>query len=224
MKKPFLFILIIIACLAAFGFVGGDPIRLPNPYNTGIVVTGVFPDIDAAESVTLNITGLPGDNVKTTLIRIYPDDGVNDPGADFNINCLLTFYNSDSMTEDEKIDSFYFNMTYSEVKTGTWASGATGGDMDSTAGLLAGGWLRMMGGTAETENIASITDADTIVITATGGAHVVDEGLGREVRITTPVKSTDFDGSRELHLRIEFLVDPGDAFGVAIAVTVEEEI
>lgn len=189
-------------------------------YGSGTVHSGDFPDFDAAESQVLNITGLPGNNVTTRLIRVYLADG-DDPGADFNVNCRLSFYNSDSMTEDELIEDFYFNLTYTEVKTATWAAGATGGDLDSSAGFVAYDWFRLMGGTAESVNLASVTDADTVVVTATAGAHVVDEGICREVRILQEVPLYDADGTSEIHAKLQMLSDPGNAVGVTILVTIK---
>ena len=188
--------------------------------SSGTTVSGDFPDFDAAESQVLNLTGLPGNNCETKLIRIYPADG-DDPGGDFNVNCRLSFYNSDSMTEDELIKDFYFNLTYTEIKTATWALGATGGDLDSSAGLVAYDWIRLMGGTAESVNLASVTDSDTIVVTATAGAHVVDEGIGREVRITDNVDLNDADSTTEIHAKLEMLSDPGNAVGITMAITIQ---
>ena len=187
-----------------------------------VTVSDDFPDIDAAETVELDITGLPGNDVQSTLIRIYLSDGVNDPGADMNVNFRLEFFSKDTKLGQDRIGNpIYFNLTYTEVKTGTWSAAGTGGDLDSSAGLIVYDWIRLMGGTAETVNLVTITDADTVVVTTVANNHVVDEGISREYRRVIPFPFSDLDGTGELHLKITAMTDPGDAIGITIAVTVK---
>jgi len=188
----------------------------------GTTITDDFPDIDAAETVALDITGLPGDDVQSTLIRIYLADGVNDPGADINVNFRLEFFTKDTKLGQDRIGKpIYFNLTYTEVKTGTWSAAGTGGDLDSSAGLLVYDWIRLMGGTAESVNLVTITDADTVVVTTLVNGHAVDEGICREVRIVDSFPFSDADETGEIHAKLTSLADPGDAIGITIAVTVK---
>jgi len=190
--------------------------------DVGTTVSDDFPDIDAAETVELDITGLPGNYVQSTLIRIYLADGVNDPGADMNVNFRLEFFTKDTKLGQDRIGKLiYFSLTYTEVKTGTWSAAGTGGDLDSSAGLLVYDWIRLMGGTAESVNLAAITDSDTVVVTTLVGDHAVDEGISREIRIVDGFPFADADSSGEIHAKLTSLADPGDAIGITMAVTVK---
>ena len=181
-------------------------------------LNGTFTGFTAAQAKTANITGAGSDNPVVRAIRLWIS---NDPGADTNIVARLSLYNADSMTEDELLREFYFNVTYTEVKTGTWAAAGTGGDCDSTAGLVKYDLVRLMGGTAENVRISAVTDADTLAVTTLAGAHVVDTGIVRVVEIPGLIQLVDADASTEIHAKLEFLSAPNATTNVYMEVDVQ---
>ena len=201
----------------AMEIVNGVPI-IEGTYDALVTVTGSFTAFTTTETKTANLTGVGSDNPVVRAVRLWVS---NDPGADTNINFRLSFYNSDSMTEDELLADFFFNLTYSEVKTATWAATDTGGDIDSSAGLVKYDLIRCMGGTAENVRISAITDADTITFTALVGAHAVDEGVVRVAEISGLLQLVDADGTGEIHAKLETLSAPNASMNVAIAIDIQ---
>ena len=181
-------------------------------------VNGTFTGFTSAQAKTLNLTGVLTDNAVVRAMRLWIS---NDPGASTNIVARLSLYNADSMTEDELLREFYFNVTYTEVKTGTWAAAGTGGDCDTTAGLVKNDLVRLMGGTAENVRISAVTDSDTLAVTTLAGAHVVDTGIVRVVEIPGLMQLVDADGSEEIHAKLEFLSAPNATTNVYMEVDVQ---
>ena len=201
----------------AMEIVNGIPIT-EGAYDALTIATGSFTAFTTTETKTANLTGVGSDNPVVRAVRLWVS---NDPGADTNINFRLSFYNSDSVTEDELLVDFFFNLTYTEVKTATWATSATGGDVDSTAGLVKYDLVRMMGGTAENVRISAVTDADTLAVTAVVGAHAVDEGVVRIAEVSGMFQLVDADGTGEIHAKLETLSAPNASMNVAIAIDIQ---
>lgn len=196
---------------------GWDTLR--RLFGNPITHTGKFEAFDAAESHTDDITGLSTNNPVIRQMRLYIED---DPGADANVICRLSFYNSDSMTEDELLIEFYFNLTYTEVKTNEiTGTSDTSNDVDSSAGLVKYDLVRFLGGTAENQRITAITDADTIAFTLAAQTHAVDSGVVRVAEVTDVFQLYDADGTKEIHGRLEMLSDPGSAVDVVIEIDVQ---
>lgn len=195
---------------------GWDMLR--KLFGDPIIHTGKFEAFDAAESHTDDITGLSTNNPVVRQVRLYIED---DPGADANVICRLSFYNSDSMTEDELLIEFFFNLTYTEVKTNTIAVNDTSNDVDSSAGLVKYDLVRFTGGTAENQRITAVTDADTIAFTAAVYEHAVDSGVVRVAEITDVFQLYDADNTKEIHGKLEMLSDPGNSVDVVIEIDVQ---
>jgi len=184
-----------------------------------VTKTGAFPAFDAAESQVLNITGISNNNPVVRQVRLWFKDA-DDPGADANVNCRLSFYNKDELTEDQLICDFYFNLVYTEVKVETAGTDETA-DIDSTAGLVAYDLIRFTEGTPENVRITAVTDADTVACTAIAGVHAVDEGVVRVAEITEMFQLYDADSSNEIHAKLEMLSDPGTDVQVTIEVDIQ---
>jgi len=153
--------------------------------------------------------------VRRVQLYIY-----NDPTADENINCRLSFYSSDSMTEDELLNDFYFNLTYTETNGG--ASGTDTTDtVDDISGLVKYDLIRYLGGTAENVRLTATPTGTTLTFTALAGAHADNTGIVRVAEITTMFQLVDADASNEIHARLEMLSAPTADTDVAIIVDVQ---
>jgi len=220
--KKYLTLLAII--LLSIGIAWAGPVITsqppPDPHTATTTLTGKFLAFDAAESHTTNITSVPNNNPVVRQIRLYIED---DPGADANVNCRLSFYNSDSMTEDELITDFYFNLTYSEWATAITSSSSLG-SIDSVAGLVLYDLVRFMGGTAE--NVRLYTTAPSVAtnqltFTITTNAHTGDTGVVRIHEITDVFQLYDSDSTGEIHAKLEMYSDPGNSVDVVIQIDVQ---
>jgi hypothetical protein len=114
--------------------------------------TGTFAAFLAAEAKTLDITGLEGNNPVIRQIRLNIS---NDPTADENINFRLSFYSSDSMTEDELLRDFFFNLTYTELGVET-ASLDTSIKVDNIQGLTKYDKVKFLGVSGDIERITDL--------------------------------------------------------------------
>uniref|UniRef100_A0A6H1ZGX9 Uncharacterized protein n=1 Tax=viral metagenome TaxID=1070528 RepID=A0A6H1ZGX9_9ZZZZ len=189
-----------------------------STFQAATALTGSFAGFTTTETITANIASAGSNNPVIRAIRAWIS---NDPGADQNINFRLSLYNSDSMTEDELMADFFFNLTYTEVKTAEWAASGTGGDVDSTAGLVKYDLVRLMGGTAENVRISAVTDSDTLAVSTLVGAHAVDSGVVRIAEISGNIQLLDADGTSEIHAKLETLSAPNASMNVAIAIDVQ---
>ena len=187
-------------------------------FDDALTKTGSFNGFTTTETVTANIDGLITDNPVVRKVQLYIS---NDPTADTNINFRLSFYNSDSMTEDELIKDFYFNLTYTEIANAQWSASGTGGDCDSTAGLLKYDLVRLLGGTAENVRITAVTDSDTLAVTTLGYDHAVDTGIVKVVELTDLFQLYDADSTKEIHAKLETFSAPTASMNVAISIDLQ---
>jgi len=187
-------------------------------FTAAVNETGSFDGFTAAESVTLDITGLTYDNPVIRKVSLWIS---NDPTGDENINARLSFYNSDSMTEDELITSFYFNLTYTETNGG--ASGSDTTDVvDTSAGLVIYDLVRYMGGTAENVRLTAAPTATGLTFTALANAHTDNTGVVKVVEITDLFQLVDSDASLEIHCKLTTFSSPNASMNVAISVDLQE--
>ena len=190
-----------------------------SPVDASTINT-TFSGIDSGnftESADLTDAAIATDNPILRQIRLWVS---SDPGADANFPCRLSFYNSDSKTEDELILDFFFNLTYTEVKV-EWSATDTGGDVDTTAGVVKYDALRMIGGTAETVRITAVTDSDTLATTAVANVHAVNEGVCRVAELDGLFQLYDADGTAEIHCTFEALSAPNGATGTDVYMEID---
>lgn len=178
--------------------------------------SGSFTGFTAAESKTTNITGLPNNNPVVRRIRLYIS---NDPGGNFNGWCRLSFYSYDTMSDkDQLLAQFFFNLTYTEIKTAQWAGSGNGGDVDTVDGLSLYDAIRLLGGTSEYTRITNITDGDTLAVSTISHNHAVDSGVVRVVEISDLFQLQDSDASNEIHCKLQFFDAPPGATNVTISI------
>lgn len=180
-------------------------------------LTGTFSGFTSAEAKTLNIASVPSDNPVARRIQLYVS---NDPTGDENINCRLSFYSSDSMTEDELLAEFYFNITYTETNGGASATDTTD-TVDDISGLSKYDLIRYMGGTAENVRLTATPSGTTLTFTALANAHADDTGIVRVVELDELFQLVDDDDSGEIHCRLETLSAPNASMNVAISIEVQ---
>jgi len=180
--------------------------------------TGSFTGFTAAESVTLNFTGLTYDNPVVRRVSLWIS---NDTGSDENINCRLAFYNADSMTEDELITAFYFNLSYTETDGGA-STGHTTDVVDTSAGLVIYDLVRYMGGTAENVRLTAAPTATGLTFTALANDHATNTGIVRVAEITDLFQLVDLDASNEIHCKLTTYSAPNASMNVAISLDVQE--
>lgn len=202
----------LIAYAGNLGFVGTGVV-----IGTATTVTGSFTGFTGAESKTLNITSLSGDNPVVRRVQVFIN---NDPTADENINCRLSFYNSDSMTEDELLNDFFFNLAYTETNGGASASDTTD-TVDDISGLTKHDLIRYLGGTAENVRLTAVPSGTTLTFTALANAHADNTGIVRVAEITDMFQLTDSDATLEIHVKLEFLSAPTASTDVTINVDVQ---
>uniref|UniRef100_A0A6H1ZXB8 Uncharacterized protein n=1 Tax=viral metagenome TaxID=1070528 RepID=A0A6H1ZXB8_9ZZZZ len=181
--------------------------------------TGNFPSFDAAESQILNIIGLGGNNPVVRQVRLWLKDG-DDPGVDVNVNCRLSFYNSDPVTEDELLIDFFFNLTYTETNGGASATDTTD-TVDSISGLIIYDLIRYTGGIAENVRLTAAPTGTTLTFTALANNHADNTGIVRVAEINEVFQLYDADGTNEIHAKLEMLSDPGAAVQVTIELDVQ---
>ena len=183
------------------------------------LLSGSFAGFVAAESKTLSLTGLKTDNPVVRRVTLFVN---NDPGAFLNVLCRLSFYRSDSMTEDERIITFYFNLTYTETNGGA-APGHTTDVVDSVGGLVDADAIRYLGGTAETVRLTAVPNGGTLTLTFTAlaYAHANNTGIVRVVELPQAFQTFDLDATLEIHATLEFLSAPPGGTDVYMAVEVQ---
>jgi len=217
--KKYLTLLAII--LLSIGIAWAGPVITsqppPDPHTATTTLTGKFLAFDAAESHTTNITSVPNNNPVVRQIRLYIED---DPGADANVNCRLSFYNSDSMTEDELITDFYFNLTYSEWATAITSSSSLG-SIDSVAGLVLYDLVRFIDENERLYSNAPSTATNQLTFTSTSSAHAINTGVVRIHEITDVFQLYDSDSTGEIHAKLEMYSDPGNSVDVVIQIDVQ---
>ncbi len=179
--------------------------------------TGSFTGFTLAQTKEANITGLITDNPVVRKIQLYIS---NDPTADTNINFRLSFYNSNSMTEDELIKDFYFNLTYTETNGGASETDTT--DLvDNTSGLLKYDLIRYLDGDAENVRITTVTDATNLDFTALAGDHADNSGVVKVAEFTDLFQLYDDDFSKEIHAKLETFSAPNASMNVAISLDLQ---
>lgn len=222
MNKKFLALitsLIILLSLSSVCFSDPPPLfPLRNPYRDARTLTGTFTGFTTTQTKTLDLTDARSNNPIVRAVRLWIS---NDPTADTNINFILTFYNSDSMTEDERIGNpIYFNLTYTETDGGASATHTTD-DVDDTGGLIDGDKIRYMGGTAETVTITATPTATGLAFTALANAHTDNTGVVRVHEIDRSFQLYDADSTREVHAKLETLSVPTDSMNVYMEVDIQ---
>jgi len=184
---------------------------------TGIItVGGAFTGFVAAESKTLNLTGLSSRNPLVTRFRLYIS---NDPTGDENIQFRLSFYESDSMTEDELIHDYYLNLSYTETNGGALAGHVTD-VVDDVSGLVMYDMIRYLGGTAENVRLTAVPNVPALTLTFTAllNDHANNTGVVRVAEVADVLSVIDTDGSNEIHCRLESLAAPAAAMDVAMEI------
>ena len=179
-------------------------------------LNGAFTGFTTTETKTDNIGSLI-DNPVVRAVRLWIS---NDPTADENINFRLSFYNADSMTEDELIKDFFFNLTYTETNGGSSATDTTD-TVDDIGGLIQYDLIRYMGGTAENVRLTAAPSGTTLTFTALAGDHPDNTGVVRVAEITDMFQLYDGDGSQEIHCSLTTLSAPTASMDVAIEVDVQ---
>lgn len=174
-------------------------------------VSNAFQDFDAAEAKTYNLTGLLSNSPVIRYMRLWIS---NDPGADQNLNFILTFYKKDTMLETDRIcRPRYFNLTYTETNGGITATDTTD-VVDSGAGLIDGDKVYLMGGTAEIVTLTAVPTATGLTFTEAALDHTDNTGIVRIYEITDLFEIIDEDVSNEIHMRLECLDTPNAATNV----------
>lgn len=184
-------------------------------------VGGTFTGFTSAQAKTLNITGLIGNNPVVRQVRLWIS---NDPTADENIEFRLSFYNADSMTEDELLKDFDgFHLLYTETDGGAAATDTT----DAVDNVFAG-WLhefdlvRYMGGTAENVRLTAEPQPDKkLTFTALAGQHADDTGVVLVHEINDMFQLYDADGSQEIHAKLEAKSAPTASMNVYMEVDLQ---
>lgn len=179
-------------------------------------LTGAFTGFTTTEGKTADIGSLINNPV-IRAIRLWVS---NDPTGNPNINFRLSFYNSDSMTEDELLKEFYFNLTYTETNGGASISDTTD-TVDSIAGLIIYDLIRFMGGTAENVRLTATPSGTTLTFTALVRAHVDNTGIVKVVELTDMFQLVDLDSTKEIHAKLTTLSAPAGSMNVAIEVDVQ---
>jgi hypothetical protein len=180
-------------------------------------LNGSFTGFTTTEAKTLNLTGALSNYPTITFIRLWVS---NDPGADTNINSILTFYNSDSMTEDERIlKPKFLNLTYTETNGGISATDTTD-TVDDAGGLIDGDKVRFMGGTAEIVTLTATPTATGITFTAATQAHADNTGIVKVYECDTMHRLYDADSSSEIHAKLELLSAPNASMNVYMEVDI----
>lgn len=179
--------------------------------------TGTFSGFTGAETKTVNLIAISGNNPVIRRMSLWIS---NDPTGDENIVCRLSLYNSDSMTEDELLKDFYFNLTYTETNGGASASDTTD-TVDTISGLVKYDLIRYMGGTAENVRLTATPSGTTLTFTALVNAHADDTGVVKVVEITDLFQLVDSDATTEIHCKLETLSAPTASMNVAISVDIQ---
>lgn len=187
-----------------------------SPVNA-TVKTGSFAGFTGAETKEVDITGISSNNPVIRKAQLYIS---NDSGADENINFRLGFYNSDSMTEDELITAFYFNLTYTESNGGASATDTTD-TVDDISGLVLHDFIRYMEGTAENVRLTAVPSGTTLTFTALAEDHADDGGIVKVVEITGMFQLFDADSSNEIHAKLETFSSPNASMNVALNLEVQ---
>ena len=193
---------------------GGGAGSIPVAATT---VTGSFTGFTSAESKTVDITSISSDNPVIRRVSLWIS---NDPTGDENINCRLSFYTADSMTEDELLNDFFLNLTYTETNGGASATDTTD-TVDDISGLTKYDLIRYMGGTAENVRLTAVPTGTTLTFTALANAHADDTGIVRVAEITEMFQLFDGDSSNEIHIKLETLSAPNASMNVAISIDVQ---
>jgi len=179
--------------------------------------TGSFTGFTTTETKTANLTGMETQNPVGRAVRLWIS---NDPGADTNINFRLSLYNADSMTEDELLKDFFFNLTYTETNGGVSAADTTD-TVDSVAGLVNYDLIRFMGGTAENERLTVTPSGTTLTFTAVANDHSDNTGIVKVMEQTDLFQLYDVDNTNEIHAKLETLSAPNASMNVAIEIDIQ---
>lgn len=226
MKKKRLFIFLIVL----FGFIGpaaaDETVVDGVKQTTGQIVNPIWGDANtgtvtltgfhaANQTQTGHITSINGNNPVVRKITAYIS---TDPTADTNVSFRMSIYNADSVTEDELITDFSFNLSYTETNGGVTANDTTD-TVDTSAGLVKYNLIRFLGGTAENQRITATPTATGLTFTAAGEDHADNTGIVKVWEYTDAFQLYDADGSNEIHIKLEAL----SAFtaSASIIVTVE---
>jgi len=167
--------------------------------NTGTVTLTGFHA--ANQTQTGNITSVNGNNPVVRKMWAYIS---TDPTADTNESFRLSVYNSDSMTEDELIKDWSFNLTYTEFN-GEAASGTTTFTVDDIAGLVKYDLARCLGGTAENLRLDDTPSGTSVYMTESANTHADNSGLVKIWEYTDAFQLYDADSSNEIHIKLEAL-------------------
>ena len=170
-----------------------------------------FSGFTAAEAKTYNVTGMWTSNPVIRRLYLWIS---NDPGADQNLNFILSFYTKDSMTEDERLGPpRYFNLTYTETNGGITATDTTD-TVDSGAGLVDGDKVYLMGGTAEIVTLTATPTATGLTFTAATQDHADNTGIVKIYKMIDMIQLYDEDASNEVHMKLECLDTPNASTNV----------
>lgn len=177
--------------------------------------TGKFLGISTATATSTDITGISGNNPVIRKVSLYIED---DPSAvNETSQCRLSFYDSDSKTEDELLKAFYFNLSYTEVN-GNASSTDTTTTIDNANGLVKYDLIRFLGGTAENQRLTA-SASTTLTFTALGYDHLDNTGVVRVAEITTPFQLYDADSTKEIHVTLETFSNFTSAVDVVIDIS-----
>ncbi len=180
-------------------------------------VTGAFSGFTTTQSKTLNIASISSQNPIIRKIELYTS---NDPGADQNINCRLSLYNSNSMTEDELLFEMYLNLTYTETNGGASATDTTDA-VDDIGGLVLYDLIRYTGGTAEQTRLTATPTGSTLTFVALANDHLDNTGVVKVAEIVGLIQLIDSDDTNEIHAKLEFLDAPNASTNVAISIEIQ---
>ena len=159
--------------------------------------SGSFTSFTAAETKTANITGLLSNNPVVRKVKLYISNDCDDTGpADTNINFRLSFYNSDSMTEDELIKDFYFNLTYTELGVAT-ADGNTSIRVDCESGFLKYDQVKFLGVSGDIERITALPGTGYVT------AAVFTDGGGGDPNLDDCTSGGTFTADTYLDYRVQ---------------------
>lgn len=181
--------------------------------------TAYFTGFSVNPNQTKNITGLPNNNPVIRKIKLWI---TSDPGGDWNGWWRLAFYTHDTMSDkDQMITQFFFNLTYTEIKTAQWNASGSGGDVDSTTGLNRHDMIRLLGGTAEETRITTVTDNDTLAVSTITYNHAVDTGVVKVMEIPGLFQLQDIDSTNEIHLRLSVYDTPIGPTNVYVSLDIQ---
>ena len=155
----------------------------------------------ANQTQTGHITSVNGNNPVVRKITAYIS---TDPTDDTNVSFRLSLYNADSMTEDELIRDFSFNLSYTETNGGVTATDTTD-TVDASAGLVKYNLVRFLGGTQENQRLTATPTATGLTFTAAANAHADDTGIVKVWEYTDAFQLYDADASNEIHIKLEAL-------------------